>query len=40
MIEDRSAIAKDALLFFSGQIGVRSCGVTDITSVDAGISVA
>jgi hypothetical protein len=28
----RTRIAKGALLFFSGQIGVRSCGVTDITN--------
>src|SRR3954447_12830194 len=34
---DRTRIAKGALLFFSGQIGVRSCGVTDITNRGAGI---
>jgi len=28
----RTRIAKGAVLFFSGQIGVRSCGVTDITN--------
>jgi hypothetical protein len=33
----RTTIAKGALLFFSGQIGVRSCDVTDITNVGAGI---
>jgi hypothetical protein len=33
----RTKIAEGALLFFTGQIGVRSCGVTDITSVGAGI---
>jgi hypothetical protein len=32
----RTKMAKGALLFFSGQIGVRSCGVTD-TNVGAGI---
>ena len=33
----RTRIDKGALLFFSGQIGVRSCCVTDITDVGAGI---
>jgi hypothetical protein len=33
----RTKIAKGALLFFSGQTGVRSCWVTDITNVGAGI---
>jgi hypothetical protein len=33
----RAKIAKSALLFFVGRIGVRSCGVTDITNVGAGI---
>jgi hypothetical protein len=33
----RTRIAKAALLFFGGQTGVRSCGVTDITSAGAGI---
>jgi hypothetical protein len=33
----RTKIAKGALLFFSGQPGVRSCGVTDITNLGAGI---
>lgn len=28
----RTRIAKEALIFVSGQIGVRSCGVTNITS--------
>jgi hypothetical protein len=31
----RTKIAKSALLFFSGQTGVRSCAVTDITNVGA-----
>jgi hypothetical protein len=35
----RTKIAKGALLFFSGQTGVRSCCVTDITNVGAGIRV-
>ena len=34
----RTRIAKGALLFFCGQTGVRSCGVTDITNRGAGIS--
>jgi len=33
----RTKIVKSALLFFSGQTGVRSCAVTDITNVGAGI---
>jgi hypothetical protein len=33
----RTRIAKAALLFFGGQTGVRSCGVTDITNAGAGI---
>ena len=33
----RTKIAKGALLFFGGQTGVRSCRVTDITNVGAGI---
>jgi hypothetical protein len=33
----RTKIAKGALLFFNGQTGARSCGVTDITNVGAGI---
>jgi hypothetical protein len=33
----RTKIAKEALLFFGGQTGVRSCGVTDITNAGAGI---
>jgi hypothetical protein len=33
----RTRVAKGALLFFSGQVGVRSCGVTDITNRGAGI---
>ena len=33
----RTKIDKGGLLFIGGQIGVRSCRVTDITSVGAGI---
>ena len=33
----RTKLAKSALLFFIGQTSVRSCGVTDITNVGAGI---
>jgi hypothetical protein len=33
----RTKIAKNALLFFIGQRSVRSCRVTDITNVGAGI---
>ena len=33
----RTSIAKAALLFFGGQTGVRSCGITDITNAGAGI---
>lgn len=33
----RTRIAKAALLFFGGQAGVHSCGVTDITNAGAGI---
>jgi hypothetical protein len=33
----RTRIAKGALLSFSGHTGVRSCGVTDVTSAGAGI---
>jgi hypothetical protein len=33
----RTKIDKGGLLFFGGQIAVRSCCVTDITSVGAGI---
>jgi hypothetical protein len=33
----RTKICKSALLFISGQIGVRSCGITDITNAGAGI---
>jgi hypothetical protein len=35
----RTKIAQGALLFFSGQTGVRSCCVTDITNVGGGIHV-
>jgi hypothetical protein len=35
----RTKIAKGAVLSFSGQTGVRSCCVTDITNVGAGIRV-
>ena len=33
----RTKIAKGALLFFGRQAGVRSCAVTDITKVGAGV---
>jgi hypothetical protein len=33
----RTRIAKNALIFVKGQIGVRSCGVTNITNRGAGI---
>jgi hypothetical protein len=33
----RTRIAKGGLLFVGGSIGVRSCGVTDITNQGAGI---
>jgi hypothetical protein len=33
----RTKMAKSALLFFIGRCSVRSCGVTDITNVGAGI---
>jgi len=33
----RTKIAKDALLFFREQTGVRSCAVTDGTNAGAGI---
>jgi len=36
---ERTKIVKDALLFFSEQIGVRSCCVTDVTNFGAGIRV-
>ena len=32
-------IAKIALLFFAGQVGVRSCVVRDITNVGAGLHI-
>lgn len=35
----RTKIAKSVLLYFSGQAGVHSCCVTDITNVGAGIRV-
>ena len=35
----RTKIAKGALLFFTGQVGVRSCTVRDITNVGAGVRV-
>ena len=35
----RTKIAKDARLFFAGQIGVQSCIVRDITSVGAGLRI-
>jgi hypothetical protein len=34
---ERTKIAKSALIFFPSQTGVRSCGITDITNVGAGI---
>ena len=33
----RTKIARSALLFFTGQTGVRSCAVRDITNLGAGI---
>ena len=33
----RTTIARSALLFFTGQTGVRSCAVRDITNLGAGI---
>jgi hypothetical protein len=33
----KTKIAKDALLFFGEQTGVRSCAVTDIRNAGAGI---
>jgi hypothetical protein len=33
----RTKIAKGALLFFGGQAGVRSCTLTDITNMGAGL---
>ena len=33
----RTRIEKGALLFFKGQLGVRTCNVTDVTNRDAGI---
>jgi hypothetical protein len=35
----RTKIAKSALLFFSGQVGVRACVVRDITHVGAGLRI-
>jgi hypothetical protein len=35
----RTKIAKGALLFFTGQAGVRSCLVRDITNVGAGLRI-
>jgi hypothetical protein len=35
----RTKIAKSTLLFFAGQVGVRSCFVRDITNVGAGLHV-
>lgn len=35
----RTRIVKGALLFFTGQAGVRSCAVRDITNVGAGIRI-
>ena len=33
----RTKVSKGALIFFSERSGVRSCGVTDITNIGAGI---
>jgi len=35
----RTKIAKSALLFFTGQIGVRSCSVKDITNGGGGLRI-
>ena len=35
----RTRIAKGALLFFTGQAGVRSCAVKKITNIGAGIRI-
>ena len=35
----RTKIAKSALLFFTGQAGVRSCAVRDMTNIGAGIRI-
>ena len=35
----RTKIAKGALLFFAGQVGVRACTVRDITNVGAGVRI-
>ena len=35
----RTRIAKGALLYCAGQAGVRSCAVSDITNVGAGIRI-
>jgi hypothetical protein len=35
----RTKIDKSALVFFSGQTGVRECRITDITNQGAGLSV-
>jgi hypothetical protein len=35
----RTKIEKSALVFFSGQTGVRSCRITDVTNLGAGLSI-
>jgi len=35
----RTRIAKSALLFFTGQAGIRSCAVRDMTNIGAGIRI-
>jgi hypothetical protein len=35
----RTKIEKSALMFFTGQVGVRSCVVRDITNVGAGLRI-
>jgi hypothetical protein len=32
---ERTKLSKGALLFFTGKVGVRSCGITDITNKGA-----
>ncbi len=35
----RTKIAKGAVLFFAGQVGVRACTVRDITNVGGGVRI-
>jgi hypothetical protein len=35
----RTKIEKSALVFFSGQTGVRECRITDVTNLGAGVSI-